>query len=186
FLTTNQTLWKTPNTNFNPFYDPSVALFMEFHVVNNNDYGMILYVQQKPGESLSDESPAGPDTSCGVGPAFICLSNTFHQVGGNGIMGYMDLNFTGASVGNQVGSGAQCRAVYPGAGGSGCSFTVMYDCLVNGCTRDLGVLGGKPEATRLPIVRPHLLRRIMARIGTDRFPVLFLHEHRQCVWGTTD
>jgi len=123
FLTTNASLWKTTNTMFNPYSDPSISLLGTIGQTVNGKPGVgtisqTLWVQQKQGESIGKE-----DTGGCSGSGYIC-GNTLNHEGNTIGLSWADLNFTGASLGinpTQVGSGATCPTDQT-AGAVSCSY----------------------------------------------------------------
>lgn len=145
FLTTNATLWQTNNVNFNPYTSPDVALFDEFWytgggpTVNNN-----LYIQTHPGETLQQE-----DSGCSSGSPYLCSSHL--QGVGAGIIGHVNLNYTGGSAGAQVGSGVNCPNGINQPGGPGCSYTVFTTCAIGPLTCNTETITGTAIFPKLPI-----------------------------------
>jgi hypothetical protein len=116
FLTTNRTLWQTNNQTWTPFLDPSVALFFQINLfASTHQYNSILYLQQRIGETLSQESVGN---GCPAGSAFMCVIAQLPNLGATPAFSNYLLNYTGAGGGS--GLGTTCpNAIAQGS--TGCS-----------------------------------------------------------------
>lgn len=171
FLTTNATLWKTNNATFNPYNDPSVALFFLFYITTNGGgvqkVNWILFVQTNPGQSIVSQDTKACTEG---GSAYLC-SNGNQNLVTNGDAAYFDLNYTGGAAGSQVGNGVNCPLL--AGGGNGCTYALVTD--------NINAAGTVVEATtpitpKLPLSASNYYLGFWLGSGELGSPMLFCYD----------